>query len=515
MAQFQFLRPLEKILVKHSGIGKASVWHAVIVTFTHYFAWGLLIVPFIEKLSVSFGNRVLLVDGLVYGVRGILGFVTTPVMGAISDFRGRKVVMLLAVATTFSPIPFMMMKSWWFFAILTVSSVCGSTYSSSLAYVADVTSLENRSNGYGILAASFGASIAFSPLLGNFLMMSYGSAAVILIATIIGLMNILFIIFGVPESRVFKENSFVLEERYDKEDWNELLEEEEDGEITINLKERKQILNGEILKNKPILVIKEEELTEKEINDSTNRKTSDLWQVLSESRKDKNLLVIYLISFLSISAFNGVDSTAPVYLKTNMGFEYEEVSLLLGLLSLLGITSNLLLGYIMKLVGAKGSIRLGLFLLLSQLLCFGFGKRHWIFWMSSILAAMATIIPAANNAVASIYASPEHQGAVLGILSGIECLSEGLGPAIFGVLFYLFQEDSRDSQPLKSPISAPFVLSAIGVIVAILLTSLIKKETLEKEENEGTADEDELEPLTKIVYKGEKNDGYVKLEIDD
>ncbi|KAH8361471.1 hypothetical protein KR084_003382 [Drosophila pseudotakahashii] len=530
MAQLQFLGPLVKILAKRSGIGKASVWHAVIVTFMHYFAWGLLTVPFIERLSASFGNRVLLVDGLVYGARGILGFITTPVMGAISDFRGRKVVMLLAVSTTFSPIPFMMMKSWWFFAILTVSSVCGNTYSSSLAYVADVTSVENRSKGYGILAAGFGAGIAFSPLLGNFLMNSFGSSAVILIATIIGSINILFIIFGVPESLVVKENSLVLEERDDsrmpfKDDWNQLLEDEEDAKVTINPKERKQILNGDIMKNKPL---KAEELTrkdmkhpEKEINDSTNHNSSDLWKVLRESRKDKNLMVICIITFLSISAFDGVDSTAPVYLKTNLGFEYEEVSLLLGLLSLLAITSNLLLGYIMKLVGAKGSIRLGLFLLLSQMLCFGFGTRHWMYWMSTISAAMATIIPAANSAVASIYASPKHQGAVLGIISGIECLSEGVGPAIFGVLFYLFQEESTNSQPLKSPVPAPFVISGIGVIVAILLTSLIKKETLEKEQmnyrisDNATEDEDELEPLTKIVYTGEKNDGYVKLEIDD
>ncbi|XP_037718023.1 hippocampus abundant transcript 1 protein-like [Drosophila subpulchrella] len=497
MAQLKFLSRLVKVLVKSSGIGKASVWHAVIVTFMHYFAWGLLTVPFIEKLSISFGNRVLLIDGLVYGVRGILGFVTTPVMGAISDFRGRKVVMLLAVATTFSPIPFMMLKSWWFFAILTVSSVCGSTYSSSLAYVADVTSVEDRSKGYGIVAASFGAGIAFSPLLGNFLMSSYGAASVILLATVIGLINIVFIIFGVPESLVVKEISLDVEETNEsriKEDRNQRIEDEENGKVTINLKERKQILNGEakynidLLKNNPNLEPCDNELpqndimhTEMEINANSSPSTTNLWEVLRKSSKDKNLLVIYLITFLSICPFSGVDSTAPVYLTTNMGFEYKEVSIMLGLLSVVAITSNLLLGYLIKLVGAKGSIRLGLFLLLLQLMCFAFGTRKWMYWISSIFAALATIIPAANNAVASIYASPEHQGAVLGIISGIECLSEGVGPAFFGVLFHFFQKHSTSTQPEKSPIPAPFALSAIGVFAAIILTSLIKKENLKKD----------------------------------
>ncbi|XP_033157606.1 hippocampus abundant transcript 1 protein-like isoform X2 [Drosophila mauritiana] len=474
MAQLKFLRPLVAVLVNRSGIGKASVWHAVIVTFMHYFSWGLLTVPFIEKLSGSFGNRVLLVDGLVYGVRGILGFVTTPVMGAISDFRGRKVVMLLAVATTYAPIPFMMLKSWWFFAILTVSSICGSTYSASLAYVADTTSVENRSKGYGFVAASFGAGIAFSPSLGNYLMKSYGSASVILIATITGMMNILFIIFAVPESLVLKEKKVMMNEMNDNKVKDTKAED-------ISPKEKKEILNGEVKltveAKKPtsqnLVANKEQDqelnneenlqndLTEKEKDDNGSLNTSDLWKVLRKSR---------------------VDSTAPVYLKTNMGFEYEEVSMMLGLLSVLAITSNILLGYIMNIVGAKWSIRLGLLLLFLQMLFFGFGTHHWMYWLSSILAALATIIPAANNAVASIYASPENRGAVLGIISGIECLSEGLGPAFFGVLFFIFQDDSETDLKVNSPIPMPFVISAISVFVAIVLSGFIQKDTLGNEE---------------------------------
>ncbi|XP_050742601.1 hippocampus abundant transcript 1 protein isoform X4 [Drosophila biarmipes] len=533
MAQLKFLTPLVKILVKSSAIGKASVWHAVIVTFMHYFAWGLLTVPFIAKITDYFGNHVLLVDGLVYGVRGILGFFATPVMGAVSDFQGRKVVMLLAVVTTFSPIPFMLIKSWWFFAILTVSSVCGSTYSSSLAYVADVTSVEERSKGYGIVAASFAAGVAFSPFLGNFLMNYYGVASVILLATVIGLINIAFIIFGVPESLVLKEQSQVLEDTNDQhitDCRNQELEDEEDGKTTINAKDRKQILNMEakhkiyVLKNNPNNELPEDDITqtEKEVRGNTSPSTSNLWEILRKSSKDKNLMVIYIITFLAICAFAGVESTAPVYLRVNMGFEYKEVSMMLGLLSVVAITSNLLLGYLMKLVGAMGSIRLGLLLLLTQLLCFGLGTSHWMYWISSIFAALATVIPAANNAVASIYASPEHQGAVLGIISGIECLSEGVGPAFFGVLFHLFQKDSSHTPPRISPIPAPFAASAMGVLVALILTSLIKKETLEEEpkayksSDEITEDEDELEPLTKMVfYKGQKSDGYVKLEIND
>jgi len=361
-------------------------------------------------------------------------------------------------------------------------------------------------------------------------MKSYGSASVILIATITGMINILFIIFAVPESLVLKEKKVILNENNDNK--------VEDTKVDdISPKEKKENLNGKgkvnVEVNKPtsqnIVTNKEldqqfskeenlqNDLTEKEKIDNGSLNSSDLWEVLRKSRKDKNLLVIYLITFLSIWPFAGVDSTAPVYLKTNMGFEYEEVSMMLGLLSVLAITSNILLGYIMNIVGAKWSIRLGLLLLFLQMLFFGFGTHHWMYWLSSILAALATIIPAANNAVASIYASPDNRGAVLGIISGIECLSEGVGPAFFGVLFFIFQDDSKNK--VNSPISMPFVISAIGVFVAIVLTGFIKKETVEKApliyKIIDDASEDEVEPLAKTTFKYEKNNGYVKLEIDD
>ncbi|XP_017080860.1 hippocampus abundant transcript 1 protein [Drosophila eugracilis] len=501
MAQFDLLGPLVKILVNRSGFGKASVWHAVIVTFLHFFSWGLLTVPFIDKISGYFGNQALLVDGLVYGGRGLLGFVSTPVMGAISDFRGRKVVMLLAVVGNYLPIPFMLMEGWLFFVILTVSTISGAPYSACLAYVADVTNVENRSKGYGYVAASFGAGIAFSPFLGNYLMKSFGSGSVILIAAITGIINILFLIFGVPESLVLKETTLMLDKKHLKEDWNKRMEEVDAQNSAINPKEKKQILevqkegpaeclneksesvHQEIILN-PNKIEEQQKESEGTTNGNTTLKPSDLWAVLRKSSKDKNLLVIYLITFLSCLPFAGIDATAPVYLKTNMGFQYEEMSMMLGLLSIIAISSNILMGYIMNLVGARLLIRLGLLFLLSQLLFFGFGTQHWMFWMSSILAAMATIIPAAYNAVASIYASPENQGAVLGIISGIECLSEGIGPALFGVLFYIFQEDSKDTFTVISPIPMPFFISGIGVAVAIILTALISKQTLETESNE-------------------------------
>jgi len=59
-------------------------------------------------------------------------------------------------------------------------------------------------------------------------------------------------------------------------------------------------------------------------------------------------------------------------------------------------------------------------------------------WVAGFLASIASIIYPAISALVSKQASPEQQGVALGILTGMRGLCNGLGPAIFGLLFWLF-----------------------------------------------------------------------------
>ena len=59
-------------------------------------------------------------------------------------------------------------------------------------------------------------------------------------------------------------------------------------------------------------------------------------------------------------------------------------------------------------------------------------------WLAGLFASIASIIYPAISALVSKNASPEQQGVVLGILTGVRGLCNGLGPALFGLLFWLF-----------------------------------------------------------------------------
>ena len=66
-------------------------------------------------------------------------------------------------------------------------------------------------------------------------------------------------------------------------------------------------------------------------------------------------------------------------------------------------------------------------------------------WIAGFLAGLSTIIYPAISALVSKNAESEQQGVVLGILTGMRGLCNGLGPALFGLLFWLFNVNLSDN----------------------------------------------------------------------
>lgn len=98
---------------------------------------------------------------------GLLSFLSAPLIGALSDIWGRKFFLLVTVFFTCAPIPLMKINSWWYFAMISISGVFAVTFSVVFAYVADVTDESDRSAAYGLVSATFAASLVTSPALGK------------------------------------------------------------------------------------------------------------------------------------------------------------------------------------------------------------------------------------------------------------------------------------------------------------------------------------------------------------
>ncbi|XP_059620115.1 hippocampus abundant transcript 1 protein isoform X1 [Phlebotomus argentipes] len=436
-------------VITSSGIGDPSVYHALVVIFLEFFAWGLLTMPVIAVLNQTFPDHTFLMNGLVMGIKGILSFLSAPLIGALSDVWGRKFFLLITVFFTCAPIPLMTINTWWFFAMISISGVFAVTFSVVFAYVADVTTVENRSRAYGLVSATFAASLVISPALGAYLITKHNDTVIVALATAIAILDVFFILVAVPES---------LPEKVRPSSWGAPISWEQ----------------------------------------------ADPFAALRKVGMDQTILMQCVTVLLSYLPEAGQYSCIFVYLKLKMGFSSIEVSVFIAVVGTLSILAQLVLGVLMRVLGAKRTIIIGLLFEMMQLLWYGFGSQTWMMWAAGILASLGSITYPAISASVSILSTPHRQGVVQGMVTGMRGLCNGLGPAMFGVIFYLFHVDLNDehntinsshsvdtklirnetirsgefmSQLVPGP---PFVFGALMVIVAILVASYIPEGPTER-----------------------------------
>lgn len=91
--------------------------------------------------------------------------------------------------------------------------------------------------------------------------------------------------------------------------------------------------------------------------------------------------------------------------------------------------------------GGKTTILAGLLMQAVQLLLLGFFKRPWMMWISGVIASFSSITYPAISAYISSYADADKQGLVQGLITGVRSLCGGIGPAMFGLLFNIFDVD--------------------------------------------------------------------------
>ena len=133
----------------------------------------------LNQMAKTFGDETFLINGIIQGTKGFLSFLAAPIIGAFSDIKGRRHFLLITVFATCLPIPLLVIRPWWFFTLLAVSGTFSVTYTVVFAYVSDITTEEERNTAFGLVSATFAASLVISPAIGAFLERAYGPSLVV------------------------------------------------------------------------------------------------------------------------------------------------------------------------------------------------------------------------------------------------------------------------------------------------------------------------------------------------
>jgi len=179
---------------------RASLVVIFFTIFIDLMGFGILIpiLPTFASRQLGIGNFGI---GAIAAVYSLMQFVFNPIIGKYSDRIGRRPVILTTqLLTALSYVIFSFSNS---FALLFFSRMLGGLGGSNIgvaqAYIADITSREDRAKGMGVIGAAFGLGFVFGPLIGA-LLSKYGYHIVGLASAGFTLSAFIFAFFRLPES---------------------------------------------------------------------------------------------------------------------------------------------------------------------------------------------------------------------------------------------------------------------------------------------------------------------------
>jgi DHA1 family tetracycline resistance protein-like MFS transporter len=149
----------------------------------------------------TFGASALTV-GLLNTSFSLMQFLFAPFWGRLSDRIGRRPVILIGLFGSFvSYLLFGLATSLTLlFAARIAAGIAGANIPTAQAYMADVTTPENRAKGMGLVGAAFGLGFIFGPAIGGFLS-QWGYQMPSFFASGLSFVNFLAAWWLLPESR--------------------------------------------------------------------------------------------------------------------------------------------------------------------------------------------------------------------------------------------------------------------------------------------------------------------------
>src|SRR5437868_1223988 len=139
--------------------------------------------------------------GLLFASYSVMQLVFAPVLGRLSDKYGRRPVLLVSLLGT--SLGFLILgfatTLWMLFLGRIIDGISGGNISTAQAYIADVTTKEDRAKGMGLIGAAFGLGFVFGPAIGGILS-RWGINVPFMFAGALALANAVLLFFTLPET---------------------------------------------------------------------------------------------------------------------------------------------------------------------------------------------------------------------------------------------------------------------------------------------------------------------------
>ncbi len=349
----------------------------VMTLFVDAIGYGIII-PLLPFSTQTFqaGSTAL---GVLLASFSLMQFFFSPLLGRISDNVGRKPILLISIlVSTVSYVIFGFADSFLLLLLSRIIAGIATETAVAQAYIADITTEKDRASGIGKVTAAHGAGFIIGPAIGSILSV-YGFWAPAFFAALLTLINLMFVIFFLPETNKFNQ--------FDK----------------------KSNFNSD--------------------NKSSNR--------IIEALKKPVIGSILIIHFVVFLAFSAIPVLVPLLGIAYFSLESTEMGYIFIYIGLVQILlQSVIIGRLAKRFGEVTLIVVGPLLMICGISLMPLVPSILVFLASITMIAsgsgmMRTIVPS----FLSRLTHADEQGGILGIASSVLSIATVPGPIIGGFLF--------------------------------------------------------------------------------
>lgn len=369
-----------------------------------------IVIPLLTFYAEEF-NATPLDVGLLVGSYSLMQFIFSPFWGHLSDRFGRKPILFLTILG--SSIGYLILGlagslfMVYFGRIL--AGIMGGNLATAQAYIADVTTRENRARGMGLFGMAFGLGFILGPALAGILS-KFGMHVPFLFAAGLSFLNTFLLLFILPESR-------------------------KPG--THNASEGRGRMS-----------------------------------MLLDSLREKRFATITIDYFLIVMAFSMMTTAFAYYTLVKFGYDAEKTGYLLGFVGLTAaVMQGGVFGILAKKLGEAKLVVIGCIILVGSLLAVPYVSSNsgGLIALLICIGAFAvgnSIASPALTSLASKTASEDQQGHALGVLQSAASLARVIGPLLCGVLLNNAAQQVDDHTLLRT------FWTAAGIMFIALLTAI-------------------------------------------
>ncbi|MFX1615466.1 TCR/Tet family MFS transporter [Riemerella anatipestifer] len=372
--------------------------------------WGIII-PVVPKLieelisgDISLASKY---GGWLSFAYAVMQFIFAPILGNLSDQFGRRPIILFSLLG-FSANFFL--QAWapsilWLFIGRLLSGITGASITTASAYIADISTEQDRSKNFGVIGAAFGLGFIIGPVLGGVLG-HYGARIPFLAAGVLCLVNFLYGFFILPES------------------------------------------------------------LSKEHRRKFNWKRANPIGSLLQLRKYPELYKLILAWFLVYIASHAVQTNWAYFGIYRFGWSEKTVGISLGVMGgLTALVQGVILRKVNPKIGNERSIFYGIGMYSLGMLLFSFAGNSWIMFAILGIYCFGGIAGPSLQSVISTKVSASEQGDLQGALTSIISLTSIIGPPLMTNIFYYFTHNDAPFKFAGAPFFVGFILMSISTYI--------------------------------------------------